>query len=85
MLAHLAILAAVGAGFANAPWWFWLVAAAALAVLAVTDPDKVHPRYADGGSAELLLVSGVYSFTAGCLVAAGAFAGGRVLASLVFS
>ena len=34
---------------------------------------------------ELLLVSGVYSFTAGCLVAAGAFAGGRVLASLVFS
>jgi len=85
MLAHLAILATAAAGLANAPWWFWLVAASALAVLAVTDPDKVHPRYAEGGSAELLLVNSLYSFSTGCFVAACAFAGGRWLATLIFS
>jgi hypothetical protein len=83
MLALLAILAACGAGFANAPWWFWLVAALVLAVLGVTDPSKVHPRYADGGLAEVLVVNSLASFSTGCVGAALAFAVGRCAALLL--
>ena len=85
MLAQLALLAAAGAGFAHAPWWFWLVAALALAVLALTDPDRVHPRYADGGIAELLVVNGLARFSGGCIASASAFAAGRLAASLILS
>ena len=85
MLAQLALLAAAGAGFAHAPWWFWLVAALALAVLALTDPDRVHPRYADGGIAELLVVNSLARFSSGCIAAASAFAAGRLAASLILS
>ena len=85
MLAQLALLAAAGAGFAHAPWWFWLVAALALAVLALTDHDRAHPRYADGGIAELLLVNGLARFSSGCIASASAFAAGRLAASLILS
>lgn len=85
MLAQFAILAAASAGFANAPWWFWLVAALALTVLALTDPDKVHPRYADGGIAELLVVNSLARFSTACVASAAAFAAGRLAASLFFS
>jgi len=85
MLAQLALLAAAGAGFAHAPWWFWLVAALVLAVLALTDPDRVHPRYADGGIAELLVVNSLARFSSGCIAAASAFAAGRLAASLILS
>ena len=85
MLTQFAILAAASAGFVNAPWWFWLVAALALAVLGLTDPDKVHPRYADGGIAQLLLADSLARFASACAASAGAFAAGRLAASLMFS
>jgi hypothetical protein len=84
MLTQLAILAAGSAGFVNAPWWFWLVAALALAVLGLTDPDKVHPRYADGGIAQLLVADSLARFASACAASAGAFAAGRLAASLMF-
>ena len=83
MLTQLAMLATASAGFINAPWWFWLVAALALAVLGLTDPDKVHPRYADGGIASLLLADSLARFASACAASGGAFAGGRVAALLM--
>jgi hypothetical protein len=84
MLTQLAMLAAAGAGFLHAPWWFWLVAALALAVLGLTDPDKVHPRYADGGIARLLVVDSLAGLSSASVAAALAFAAGRFAASLMF-
>jgi hypothetical protein len=85
MLVQLAMLASAGAGFANAPWWFWLVAALALAVLALTDPDRVHPRYADGGIADLIVINSLARFSTGCLASGSAFAAGRIAALLLLS
>jgi hypothetical protein len=85
MLTQLAILAAAAAGFVSAPWWFWLVAALALAALGLTDPDKVHPRYADGGIAQLFVVDSLARLSSAAVAAALAFAAGRFVASLIFS
>ena len=85
MLTQLAVLAAAGAGFLNAPWWFWIVAGVGLAVLGLTDPDKVHPRYADGGIAQLLVVDSLARLSSASIAAALAFAAGRFGASLMFS
>ncbi|HEU0060285.1 MAG TPA: hypothetical protein VFR19_10440 [Hyphomicrobiaceae bacterium] len=84
MLRQLSILAAASAGFVNAPWWFWLVAALALAVLGLTDPDEVHPRYADGGIAQLLVADSLARFASACAASGGAFAGGRFAALFMF-
>jgi hypothetical protein len=85
MLTQLAILAAAGAGFVSAPWWFWIVAALALTVLGLTDPNKVHPRYADGGIAQLFVVDSLARFSSASVAAALAFAAGRLAASLMFA
>ena len=85
MLVQLAMLASAAAGFASAPWWFWLVTALALAVLALTDPDKVHPRYADGGIADLIVINSLARFSTGCVASASAFAAGRIAALLLLS
>jgi hypothetical protein len=45
----------------------------------------VHPRYADGGIAELLVVNSLARFSGGCIAAASAFAAGRLAASLILS
>jgi len=84
MLTQLAILAAAGAGFLNAPWWFWIIAALALAVLGLTDPDKIHPRYGDGGIAQLLVIDGLARLSTASIASALAFAAGRLGASLMF-
>ena len=47
MLVALSLAAMLLGGFARAPWWFWLVGAAALALLMTTDPDRLRPSYAD--------------------------------------
>jgi hypothetical protein len=79
MLASLLILASIGAGFAQAPWWFWPVGGAALAVLSLTDPFKLRPVYTPLGDAGTLAFHSIVSLTTGCLASAGAFALGRVL------
>jgi hypothetical protein len=85
MLAYLTALATAAAGFADAPWWFWLVGATALAILSFTDPRRAHPRYADGGIADLLLLESMASLSAGCAASAAAFMIGRLAAWVVFA
>lgn len=79
MLACFLIVASIGAGFAQAPWWFWVVGGTALAFLSVTDPLKLRPVYAPLGDAGTLALSGVLSLTTGCVASAVAFAIGRII------
>ena len=79
MLACFLIVASIGAGFAQAPWWFWVVGGTALAVLSVTDPLKLRTVYAPLGDAGTLALTSVGSLTTGCLASAGAFAMGRII------
>jgi hypothetical protein len=76
MLTSFLIVASIGAGFAQAPWWFWLVGGAALAFLSLTDPFKLRPAYAPLGT---LLLSNLVSLSTGCLASAAAFATGRII------
>lgn len=79
MLASLLIVVSVGAGFAQAPWWFWLVGGSALAFLSVTDPLKLRPVRAPLEDAGMIALGSLFSMTTGCLMSAAAFAAGRVL------
>jgi hypothetical protein len=79
MLTSFLIAASVGAGFAQAPWWFWLVGGSALAFLSLTDPFKLRPVYAVLGDAGTLAVHGMVSLVTGCLASAVAFGAGRAL------
>jgi Zn-dependent protease with chaperone function len=47
LLVALSLAATLLGGFAKAPWWFWLVGAAALALLIATDPNRFRASYAD--------------------------------------
>jgi hypothetical protein len=79
MLVSFLIAASVGAGFAQAPWWFWLVGGAALAFLSLTDPLKLRPAYAALGQTGTLALHAVFSLTLSYVASAGAFAFGRML------
>jgi hypothetical protein len=79
MLACFLIVASIGAGFAQAPWWFWLVGGMALAFLSFTDPLKLRTVYSPLGYSAMLALSGVLSLATGCLASAGAFAMGRII------
>jgi hypothetical protein len=79
MLAYFLIVASIGAGFAQAPWWFWVVGGMALAFLSLTDPLKRRAVYAPLGYSGTLALSGIVSLATGCLASAGAFAMGRII------
>ena len=80
MLTSFLIAASLGAGFAQAPWWFWLVGGTALAFVDFTDPFKLRPvYYAPLRDAGTLAMGSLVSLTTGCLASAGAFAIGRML------
>ncbi|HEU4379299.1 MAG TPA: hypothetical protein VFR73_12065 [Hyphomicrobiaceae bacterium] len=79
MLGCFLILASIGAGFAQAPWWFWLVGGMALAFLSLTDPNKRRAIYGPFGYSGTLALSAVVSLATGCLASASAFAMGRII------
>ena len=79
MLACFLIVASIGAGFAQAPWWFWVVGGTALAVLSITDPLKLRPVYAPLGESGTLALTSLVSLTTGCMASAVAFAIGRII------
>lgn len=81
MLAGFAILASLLGGLARGPWWFWLIGGGALAILAVTDPRRLRPSYADVGTLDALplLLNDLRVVSSGCLASATAFAAGSAL------
>ena len=81
MLHALSILVSLLAGLVRGPWWFWLVGGVTLAVLSITAPDRLRPRYADTSTIEALplLLSDLKTVTTGCAAAAAAFAVGCVI------
>lgn len=81
MLIISLIIASLLAGFAKAPWWFWLIGGAALALLSATNPDRLRASYADARGADTIpiLLEDLKSLAAGCLMSAGAFALGSAL------
>ena len=83
MLPGFMIVATAGAGFANGPWWFWIVAGAALAFLSITDPYRLRPSFAILGDSGTLALSSLISLTTGCLTSALAFATGRIASWLL--
>jgi hypothetical protein len=75
-------LAAVGmAGLAKAPWWFWLIGAASLALLLATDPTRLRPSYAEarGFNSVLLMLDDLKKVTTASVMAASTFAAGSAL------
>jgi Zn-dependent protease with chaperone function len=85
LLVALSLAATLLGGFAKAPWWFWLVGAAALALLIATDPNRLRASYADtrGLDTVPLLLGDLKSLSIGCLMSAAAFALGVALSWLL--
>jgi 4-hydroxybenzoate polyprenyltransferase len=85
LLVALSLAATLLGGFARAPWWFWLVGAAALALLIATDPNRFRASYADtrGLDTVPLLLGDLKSLSIGCLMSAAAFALGVALSWLL--
>ena len=81
LLVMLSLAATLLGGFARAPWWFWLVGAAALALLMATDPDRLRASYADarGVRSVPLLLGDLKSLSIACSMSAAAFAVGSAL------
>jgi hypothetical protein len=79
MLGAFLLSAILLAGFGNGPWWAWVVGGAALAVLSLTDPERLTPRAALLGASGAFLAQGFFSVARGWLASAGAFAVGRLL------
>ena len=79
MLVYFLISAILLAGLLNAPWWFWLVGAAGLAFLSLTDPHELRLHAAGAGRSAALLPGSLLGVSAGCLASAATFAAGRAL------
>jgi hypothetical protein len=81
LLVTLSLAATLLGGLARAPWWFWLVGAAALTLLMATDPDRQRASYADArgiGSVPLLL-GDLKTASMASMLSAAAFALGSAL------
>jgi hypothetical protein len=81
MLTYLTISATLMIGLARGPWWGWLIGGLALAFLSITDPRHLRPSLSDARLTEAfaLLRTDLICISAGCTVAAAAFAMGRVI------
>ena len=81
MLVALTCLASLVAGVARSPWWFWLIGGATLALLSVTDPHRLRPRYAEMATMDALplLLHDLRAVSAAFLVSALAFACGSLI------
>lgn len=81
MLIVLSLAAVLMAGVAKAPWWFWLIGAASLALLLATDPTRLRPSYAEarGFSSVFLVLEDLKKVSMASVMAAGAFAMGSAL------
>jgi hypothetical protein len=81
LLVTLSLAATLLGGAARAPWWFWLVGAAALTLLMATDPDRRRASYADarGVSSVPLLLGDLKTASMACSMSAAAFAMGSAL------
>lgn len=87
MLVALSIFASFMAGLARAPWWFWIVGGATLALLAATDPRRLRASYADmrGLSSLPMVLDDVKVMVRECLVSASAFGVGTGLSYLLLA
>lgn len=79
MLVYLSILATMIVGFGQGPWWFWLLGGGAVALLTLTDYDRLSPRLVGNSTFHAPLLVGLVSLTASCFACAGAFAIGRMV------
>jgi len=81
LLVALSLAATLLGGFARAPWWFWLVGAAALGLLMATDPNRLRAGYADvrGVNSVPLLLDDLKTLSMACAMSAAAFALGSAL------
>jgi hypothetical protein len=81
LLVALSPIATLLGGLARAPWWFWLVGAAALALLIATDPNRLRASYADtrGLDSVPLLLGDLKTLSLASLMSAAAFALGGAL------
>jgi hypothetical protein len=86
LLTALSLAATLLGGFARTPWWFWLVGAAALALLMATNPDRLRATYAEarGLNSFTLLLGDLKTLSIACMMSAAAFGLGTAL-SLVLS
>jgi len=81
LLITLSLVATVLGGLAKAPWWFWLVGAATLALLMASDPARLRASYADKRGLESipLLLGDLKTLSMASLISAAAFALGSAL------
>jgi hypothetical protein len=81
VLIALSISASLLTGLTKGPWWFWLVASATVALLSITDPARLRPRYADLAGLEAVprFLDDLRLASICCAVCAVAFAVGRVI------
>jgi hypothetical protein len=81
MLTYLVVSAMLITGVARGPWWGWLIGGLALAFLTITDPRYLRPSLSEARLPEAMAVLGtdLICVSAGCAIAAVAFAAGRML------
>lgn len=85
MLVALSVVASFVAGFARAPWWFWVLGGVTLALLAATDPRRLRSSYSDirGLSTVPMLFEDAKLIGREFGIAAAAFASGSALSALL--
>jgi hypothetical protein len=81
LLIALSLAAMISGGLVRAPWWFWLIGAASLALLLATDPQRLRPSYAEahGLDSVFLLLADLRTVSLASAMAAAAFAIGSAV------
>lgn len=79
MIAYIFIVASAAVGYFNGPWWTALLAGLALALLSVSEQQKLRTRSAAVGAMEVLMAAGLASLANAMVASGGAFVMGRLV------
>lgn len=82
MIAYLTIVTTSFAAMAGAPWWSAVVCGCLLALISITEQQKLAARFDAIGESHVLSLAGMASLWNGLMAGGAAYLGGWVLGAL---
>ncbi len=79
MIAYVTIVTTAFAALAGAPWWVAVVCGCLLALISITEQQKLAMRFEAIGAMHVLSVAGIASLGNGLMAGGAAYAIGAVL------
>ena len=79
MIAYLTIVTTAFAAMAGAPWWVAVVCGCLLALISITEQQKLAARFEAIGATHVLSAAGIASLGNGLMAGGAAYVGGWVL------